>query len=221
MKTRITPRAARVVNSHRLVDFDFAVHRFRRRERDLAERHSDFRMQFAEDVNLARVRQRIFDRMNRIYRICGAELIQFHFVHSVNSVCKKKPCAERRMADLASFGGITRIRFKGSPIPPSLNRTLSHSAPPHLILGQNKTETTEVNARYPVRPDRALPSKLPGGLVAAAILSSAPRSQLPLLCSYEKWRAIGHSPISKRTRRCRCRTYPFHPLCPRPSPYRS
>jgi hypothetical protein len=25
----------------------------------------------------------------------------------------KKPCAEKRMADLAPFGGITRIRFKG------------------------------------------------------------------------------------------------------------
>src|SRR6266540_3563125 len=50
---------------------------------------------------------------------------------------------------LASFGGITRIRFKGSPIPPSRNRTLSQAAPPHLILGQNKTETTEVNKSGP------------------------------------------------------------------------
>jgi hypothetical protein len=41
---RITPRAARVVNAHRLVDFDLAVHRLRRRERDLAERHFDLRM---------------------------------------------------------------------------------------------------------------------------------------------------------------------------------
>ena len=73
---RITPRAAAIVNAHRLVDFDFAVHRFRRSERDLAKRNAEFRMQFAGDVNFARVRQSarrtaiIFDRIcNRIHRI--------------------------------------------------------------------------------------------------------------------------------------------------------
>src|SRR5207302_4369475 len=37
------------------------------------------------------------------------------FLDSFFLLATKKPCAEERMADLASFGGITRIRFKGSP----------------------------------------------------------------------------------------------------------
>ena len=53
----IAPRPARIVNAHRLVGFDLAVHRFRRRERDFAEWHFDLRMQFTGDVNFARVRQ--------------------------------------------------------------------------------------------------------------------------------------------------------------------
>jgi hypothetical protein len=83
------------------------------------------------------------------------------------------------MADLASFGGITRIRFKGSPIPSTRNRTLSQAAPPHSILSQNKTHPNEVNARYSGRPDRALPPSFSGDFIAAAILSSV-RPALPL-----------------------------------------
>ena len=36
-----------------------------------------------------------------------------------------------------------------------------------------------------------------------------------------KWRATDRSPVSKRSRRCRSRTYPFHPPSHRSSPYRS
>jgi len=57
VKIGVAPGTACVVHAHRFVDFDFAVERFSRRERDFAERHSDFTMQFAGDVNFARVRQ--------------------------------------------------------------------------------------------------------------------------------------------------------------------
>ena len=57
--------------------------------------------------------------------------------------------------------------------------------------------------------------------VAAILFSARPASFLPLLYWYGKWRAIDRSRVSKRIRRCRRRTYPFHPLCLRPSPYRS
>src|SRR5207249_10488538 len=53
----IAPRPARIVNAHRLVHFDLAVHRFRRRERNLAERNTKIGMYFSGDVNLARVRK--------------------------------------------------------------------------------------------------------------------------------------------------------------------
>src|SRR5207253_9429421 len=65
----ITPWTTRIVNAHRLVDIDPTVHRLRRRKRDFAERHFDLGMQFAGDINFARVRQWFFDRMNRIWRI--------------------------------------------------------------------------------------------------------------------------------------------------------
>jgi len=48
---------------------------------------------------------------------------------------------------LAPCGGITRIRFKGAPVPPLRDQTLSHAAPPHLFLGQDKTRVCEVNTR--------------------------------------------------------------------------
>src|SRR5207237_3629517 len=53
----IAPGAARDVNAHRFVGFDLAVHRFRRRERNLAEWNTMIDMQFSGDVNLARVRK--------------------------------------------------------------------------------------------------------------------------------------------------------------------
>src|SRR5206468_4846198 len=53
----ISPRTARVVNADRLIGFDLAVHRFRRRERNLAKRNTKIVMQFSGDVNLARVRK--------------------------------------------------------------------------------------------------------------------------------------------------------------------
>src|ERR1700719_4319397 len=51
----VTPRAAGVVNAHRLVHLDLAVHRLGRRERDLAKRHANVGMQFPGSVNFARI----------------------------------------------------------------------------------------------------------------------------------------------------------------------
>ena len=51
VKIRITPRTARVVDADRLVDFDFAVHRFGRCEGDFAKRNANVGMQLAADVN--------------------------------------------------------------------------------------------------------------------------------------------------------------------------
>src|SRR5260370_31300676 len=51
----IAPRTAGVVNADRFVDFDLAVHRFGRRERDLAERNPEVGVQFTGEVNLARI----------------------------------------------------------------------------------------------------------------------------------------------------------------------
>ena len=48
------------------------------------------------------------------------------------------------MAYLASFGGITRIRFKGFDRRLCADH-LSQAAPPHLFRFQNKTRTREVN----------------------------------------------------------------------------
>jgi hypothetical protein len=48
------------------------------------------------------------------------------------------------MAYLASFGGITRIRFKGFDRRLCADH-LSQAAPPHLFLDQNKTHLNEVN----------------------------------------------------------------------------
>jgi hypothetical protein len=45
---------------------------------------------------------------------------------------------------LASFGGITRIRFKGFDRRLCADH-LSQAAPPHLFLGQDKTHLSEVN----------------------------------------------------------------------------
>ena len=52
----IAPRPARVVNAHRFIDFDLTVYRFRRRERNLAERNTKICMQFSGHINFARVR---------------------------------------------------------------------------------------------------------------------------------------------------------------------
>ena len=54
----IAPRTARVVNANRFISLDLAAHRFRWRERDLAEGNPDAGMQFAGDVDLSGVRER-------------------------------------------------------------------------------------------------------------------------------------------------------------------
>ncbi len=66
---RIAPRAARVVNADRFVDFNFAIHRLRRRERDLAKRHAKIDMLFAGDVHFTRIRQLTI--AHRVYRVLG------------------------------------------------------------------------------------------------------------------------------------------------------
>lgn len=68
---------------------------------------------------------------------------------------------------LAPYGGITRIRFKGSPI--GNRRTeLSAIGSPALSF-QNRTRAGEVNARNAARPDPPAASEI----MVAAILSSA------------------------------------------------
>ncbi len=68
-------------------------------------------------------------------------------VHPCNSRVHKTKGHARKIAwpSLAPFGGITRIRFKGSPV---FGRTLSQAAPPHSLLSQNKTRTSEVNCSH-------------------------------------------------------------------------
>src|SRR5947209_18689783 len=66
---RLAPRTAGVVNADRLVHFNLAVHRLGRRERYFPERDANIGMQFAGDENLARIGQRILDRIYRMIRI--------------------------------------------------------------------------------------------------------------------------------------------------------
>src|SRR5947208_14812182 len=66
---RIAPGTARVVNADRLVHFDLAVHRLRRREGYFAERDAKIGMQLAGDENLARIWKGLSDRIYRIHRI--------------------------------------------------------------------------------------------------------------------------------------------------------
>src|SRR5437762_9029403 len=66
---RIAPWAARVVNADRLVHFDLAVHRLRRREGYFPERDANIDMYLSGDVNLARIWKGLSDRIYRIHRI--------------------------------------------------------------------------------------------------------------------------------------------------------
>src|SRR5262249_1423978 len=59
VKIGITPWTAGVVNAHRLLHLNLAAHRFRRRECDFAKRHANVRINFARDVNLARIRKTV------------------------------------------------------------------------------------------------------------------------------------------------------------------
>ena len=54
-----------------------------------------------------------------------------------------------RHRTLAPFGGITRIRFKGSA-PKPFGALSAIAAPPHFSLGENKTRICEVNQLSPV-----------------------------------------------------------------------
>src|SRR6266576_6160345 len=58
---------------------------------------------------------------------------------------------------LAPFGGITRIRFKGSP---ASHRTLSHRGSPAVVLlAQNRTRICEVNVSGPRKGGCRLPTR--------------------------------------------------------------
>src|SRR6266404_7090573 len=56
LKIGIAPWPAGVINAHRVVRLNIAVHRFCWGESDFAERHTNVGMDFAQDVNLAAVR---------------------------------------------------------------------------------------------------------------------------------------------------------------------
>src|ERR1044071_3499913 len=62
-KVRITPWPARVVYTHRLIDFDITVHRLSWCQGDFAERNANTGMQLARNVNPSRMWQRLFDRI--------------------------------------------------------------------------------------------------------------------------------------------------------------
>ena len=57
MKIGIAPWPAGVVNAHRVVRPNIAVHRFCWGQSDFAERHTNVGMNFARDVNLFRIRE--------------------------------------------------------------------------------------------------------------------------------------------------------------------
>jgi hypothetical protein len=153
-------------------------------------------------------------------------------------ICGKKLAMRLRTHGyLASFGGITRIRFKGSS---DFSRTSQPGGSPALSFsGENKTRLNEVNIAGAITGRRCQPRKPSGfteprgrkpertsrtpykrGELQARIIPRVLRLFLPL-CWCGKWRAIDRSPVSKRIRRCRSRTYPFHPPSHRASPYRS
>jgi hypothetical protein len=141
-----------------------------------------------------------------------------------------------RHRTLASFGGITRIRFKGSP---ASHRTLSHCGSPALRL-QNKTRKKDVKGGSAALSDDAKILAAFGcvnltsskglldpppefnvaqrrGYSGSIIISLLP----PVLRSYERWPSTCPSPSSRPSRRCRCRKRPCPQTCPRPSPCKS
>jgi hypothetical protein len=66
------------------------------------------------------------------------------FIRLIRGSQTKRPCVASRMAELTPFGGITRIRFKGSA-PKQFGALSATRLPRTFFLAQNKTDTSEVN----------------------------------------------------------------------------
>ena len=121
---RVAPRATGVVNADGFVDFDFAGDRFRGGERDFAKGDADVGVKRAGDENFAGVGKRCgIARSSTGSLDFARDDSVFHFVILSFFSCvpapKQKSHARENawlinpLSDLAPFGGITRIRFKG------------------------------------------------------------------------------------------------------------
>src|SRR5262249_5661104 len=121
MKIWVAPQAACIVNAHRLVHFNFTVHRFCWREGDLAEGHTDFAIQLYLYVNLLRIWKLTVTIAHKKIELGeqekGISFPGFLIVFLTTKSRARKFALLRspvRHRTLAPFGGITRIRFKGS-----------------------------------------------------------------------------------------------------------
>jgi hypothetical protein len=124
------------------------------------------------------------------------------------------------------FGGITRIRFKGSP---AHSRepcwTLSHCGSPALSFSlrirptRAKSTTSKIAGRGYGRSTNPQCNCDSGAKRFGNVVSrQAAIGLLPALCWCGKWPSTSHSPVSKRFRHYRYRTYPCHRRCLRFSP---
>jgi hypothetical protein len=147
----IAPRAAGIVNAHRLVHFDLAIHRFRRRQRDFPERNANVYMQFPRNVNLFGIWKLVVPTCRDARGFCRSVSITgvnsarrtaisgYKFVSiRVHSWLTKSHARSRAWLKcqsgnrtLAPFDGITRIRFKGSVAGATLSAI---AAPPHYCF---------------------------------------------------------------------------------------
>src|SRR4030095_16209841 len=154
VKIGIGPWAARVVNAHRLVYFDFAVRRLGRRERDFPERNANVRMQFAVYVNLFGIWKLVAAAADRGFRgpvpITGGTDRGYRSAVILFAHKTEKPCAIARTADIPSPASDPRslrrhyphqVQGVSSITPDSQPLRLPRS----LLLGQNRTRASEVN----------------------------------------------------------------------------
>src|SRR5713226_3588325 len=114
---------------------------------------------------------------------------------------------------LASFGGITRIRFKGS----STNRDLSAIRLPRTFTRtydhKNRSQSRERVIGYSLlvicKKIAAVTASTKDFVSFAAFVVKDATSRLsPLLRSCEKWPSTRPFSVSKRTRRYKCRKHP-------------
>ena len=126
-----------------------------------------------------------------------------------------------RHRTLAPFGGITRIRFKGSS-----NWTSQPSRLPRYIESRIRPElvkSTDRNCGASV--SNALQITCTSELTRSNRLDRQPqltaRSAFPVSRSCGKWPSIFHSPVSTRFRHYKHQTYPYRRKCLPASPGRS
>src|SRR5450432_1584535 len=177
VQIRIAPRTARVVNTNRLVHLDFARHRLRRRERNLAEGNVDLGMQLACDVNLAGIWQWRFRAVRFDGGIFGCDHAWKGLLGAsdeagnegclrgpssaarlrmTESFIKKRPCAEERHG-FESLLPATVLSASGSRGQLEINRALSaHLAPPQWRYNQGPGRRSQWNADCGIVEPRTL-----------------------------------------------------------------